>query len=55
MQNCLELRFWAKVVVLSWFCFLIPIYSTDIATKRCAAHGEMTEHSEIEDVYDNPQ
>ena len=25
MQNCLELRFWAKVVVLSWFCFLTHI------------------------------
>ena len=30
-------------------------HSTDIVMKECAAYGGVTAHSQMEDVYENPQ
>ena len=32
-----------------------PTHSTDIVMKECAAYGGVITHSQMEDVYENPQ
>ena len=39
-----------KLVLFSYPCIALTLQQRGVL-----AHGEVTEHSEIEDVYDNPQ
>ena len=48
-----EIEIWGEGGHISQFH--LPTHSTDIAMKECAAYGGVTEHSGMEDVYDNPQ
>ena len=47
------IEIWGKDGYISQF--RLPTHSPDIAMKECTAYGGVTERSEIEDVYDNPQ